>query len=77
MAYKKTKTVEKIEESMDEYLDFMHHAGKKPSAVYVTTKQYNNLLEDRNKAAKNVNPNHKDFTEMGEYRGYPIRIFNP
>lgn len=62
MAYKKTKAVEAIEEAASRYLQGMKFAGKTPSKIYLTSKQYQTILDDRNKAAMDQNKNSKPIT---------------
>lgn len=77
MAYKKTKAVEVIELAIDKYLQGMAFAGKKPSKIYLTSKQVQTLLDDRNKLARDKNPDSKQIAELDQVKGYLVGIYNP
>lgn len=76
MAYKKTKAVTAIEEAVDKYLEGMRFAGKTPNKIYLTSKQYQIILDDKNKAALDANKNAKTITKLDQFKGYPVAIYN-
>ena len=77
MAYKKTKAVEVIEAAIDKYLEGMRFAGKKPSKIYLTSKQYQTLLDDRNKLILDKNKDNPTVTSLDSVKGYQVDIYNP
>lgn len=76
MAYKKTKAVTAIEDAANKYLEGMRFAGRRPNKIYLTSKQYQTILDDRNKAALDQNKNSKPVTKLDKFKGYPVAIYN-
>ena len=77
MAYKKTKAVQNIDDSITRFVEGMRLAGKPVERIYLRTKDRDILLADLNKMLKDQNKEAKEVRELPEYRGYEVKIYNP